>query len=796
MPAGVPLLSFGTKAETLLSLQQHLSSARVLPLLVFECGRWLSEKESVLTRIRESFGGRLVVVRSSARSEDTGESSNAGHFTSVTGVSSDDEEALSEGIGRVLSSYPHSSWEEQFFVQPQLQSVVMSGVLFTRDIDTLAPYYVLNYDKSGSTISVTSGDDGELKTYVRSRHSPVKPVDHRIRKLLELAEELESLFQTDKLDIEFAFDSDLELYLFQVRPIVGGGVEGVVDDASVFLSIDRIFKKIQQREVPHPHLCGRRSMFSNMTDWNPAEIIGVRPRPLALSLYKELVTDSTWAYQRDNYGYRNLRSFPLLQVFMGFPYIDVRASFNSFVPKGLDKELSEKLVEYYLGQLGSTPSDHDKVEFKIIYSCYYLDLPRKVRKLLNFGFSELELDRIKFALLNLTNNIICGQDGLYLKDTAKVSLLLRKFDEIVHSDLCTLDKIYWLVEDCKRYGTLPFAGLARAGFIAVQFLRSFVELGIFTEDDFHCYMNSLNTVARQLSRDSVALREGGISKQKFLDKYGHLRPGTYDILSPCYKSAFDYYFPDSYSTPEQYEDSEFELTGAQRERIGRKLVENGILVEVEELMQFIQQAIEGREYSKFVFTRHLSAILELVADLGEDFNLTREELSFVDISVFSNAYSSVEYEDLGQRLQETAARNRNAYRVTEAIRLPQMITRAHDVYDFSLGEVEPNYITRSKTTSVVVVEDDLPRIDLRGKIVCIERADPGYDWLFSRDIAGLVTMYGGANSHMAIRCAELKIPAVIGCGEQNYKLWAASDILDIDCANRLVRIVTSRGRDR
>ena len=31
-----------------------------------------------------------------------------------------------------------------------------------------------------------------------------------------------------------------------------------------------------------------------MPDWNPAEIIGKKPRPLALSLYQELITNHTW----------------------------------------------------------------------------------------------------------------------------------------------------------------------------------------------------------------------------------------------------------------------------------------------------------------------------------------------------------------------------------------------------------------------------------------------------------------------------------------------------------------------
>ena len=99
-----------------------------------------------------------------------------------------------------------------------------------------------------------------------------------------------------------------------------------------------------------------------MPDWNPAEVIGARPRPLALSLYKELITDGVWAYQRSNYGYRNLRSFPLLLSFLGLPYIDVRVSFNSFIPSKLDSELANKLVNYYIEKLKKNKKMHDKVE--------------------------------------------------------------------------------------------------------------------------------------------------------------------------------------------------------------------------------------------------------------------------------------------------------------------------------------------------------------------------------------------------------------------------------------------------
>ena len=72
----------------------------------------------------------------------------------------------------------------------------------------------------------------------------------------------------------------------------------------------------------------------------------------------------------------------------------------------------------------------------------------------------------------------------------------------------------------------------------------------------------------------------------------------------------------------------------------------------------------------------------------------------------------------------------------------------------------------------------------------VASADPGYDWIFSKNIGGLVTMYGGANSHMAIRAAELKIPAIIGAGEKNFSTWSRASLIEIDCENKKVVILS------
>jgi hypothetical protein len=93
---------------------------------------------------------------------------------------------------------------------------------------------------------------------------------------------------------------------------------------------------------------------------------------LHLSLYEELITDKTWSVARAQYGYKDVRSYPLMVALINQPYIDVRVSFNSFIPAAVEDELAERLANYYLTCLAKNPSSHDKVEFDILFSCYFL----------------------------------------------------------------------------------------------------------------------------------------------------------------------------------------------------------------------------------------------------------------------------------------------------------------------------------------------------------------------------------------------------------------------------------------
>ena len=71
--------------------------------------------------------------------------------------------------------------------------------------------------------------------------------------------------------------------------------------------------------------------------------------------------------------------------------------------------------------------------------------------------------------------------------------------------------------------------------------------------------------------------------------------------------------------------------------------------------------------------------------------------------------------------------------------------------------------------------------NINNKIVCIKNADPGYDFIFTKKINGLITEFGGPNSHMSIRCNELQVPAAIGVGGHIYEKISKSNFIELDC---------------
>lgn len=772
-------LNFKSKADTLKSLRGHLKSATILEQFCFDVADWFKNKKDItqFSNVPIWVTKEKVIVRSSSIQEDSKENSYAGHFLSVPNVFG--VKALNHAISKVLDSFGNEKSDHyhknQIFIQSMLEDCSISGVAFTREVNTSAPYFVINYDyKSGKLDTVTDGSTNDLKIFYHARSSRLEKIESWQKSLITLLCELEFHFDYDKLDIEFAI-KDEELYLLQVRPLILKKASTITQEDHK-KSLDRVKKYFKNLSKPHPYLFGTKTLLGNMPDWNPAEIIGVKPKPLTISLYKELITDNIWAYQRDNYGYRNLRSFPLLHDIEGQGYIDVRVSLNSFVPASLDKKLAEKIVSYYLDELTKRPDLHDKVEFDIVFSCYTLDLPKRIRKLKSHNFSNSEISTLSESLKNLTNKIINPSEGLWKRDIEKISELEKKQKSILNSSLSKIEKIYWLIEDCKRYGTLPFAGLARAGFIGVQLLNSLVDSEVFSHETRSLFLASLSTISSEIASDFNKLK-----KDFFLKKYGHLRPGTYDICSFSYDEKPDDYF--NWNETIKHENRKFSIGLKELNFLEKLLKSHGLNHSSLSFLNFIKRSIESRESSKFIFTKSLSEVLKLITSLGKDYGMNRESLAYADINLFLELYSMTS--DIKEALQLSILRGREKYKRTENIVLPPLIVDAQDIDSFVLPSGVPNYITSKECVGEVKISIKEKK-DLTDRIVFIPSADPGYDWLFSHKIRGLITMYGGVNSHMAIRANELQIPAIIGAGEVFYQKWSKSKKILMDCHNKKV----------
>jgi phosphohistidine swiveling domain-containing protein len=277
-----------------------------------------------------------------------------------------------------------------------------------------------------------------------------------------------------------------------------------------------------------------------------------------------------------------------------------------------------------------------------------------------------------------------------------------------------------------------------------------------------------------------------LNKKSFMERFGHLRPGTYDILALRYdqREELDDYETPIYNNPAS---SHFELPEDEKRAIDDTLIKDGYEFNTKDLFDFMGRAIAGREYAKLVFTRNVSDALELIAEWGIKIGLNRDELSYLEIGQIFKLLTRtfpVSLEETYRNLSREAAAE---YQLCHAIRLPYLISKSSDVFIVPLLKSHPNYITKNRIHAPLhfITGQEL-EVHCRGHIILIERADPGYDWIFLNQIAGLITMYGGANSHMAIRCAELGIPAAIGCGEQMFaKLRKAKKVI-LDCAARLI----------
>ena len=756
-----PRLVIGHKADTLERLSHVLTSARIDPFLCVGFEEWQVGQSSVLARIAAKLPDGLLIVRSCFSQEDSWAGSRAGAYLSRGGVDAGDRATLAAAIDAVFASYPARAGE-RVMVQRQVTDVSAAGVAMLRSMVHDGPYYVIEYDAvSGRTDTVTSGQGAASRTIVVHRDSVDSCNDRIFHLVLPVLREIETLAGCKRLEVEFALDKEGSLHVFQVRPMPS--VSGTVADARLAQVLAGARTEFEKRQKASAPVLGHRAIFGIMPDWNPAEIIGTAPRRLALDLYRDLITDGTWAQQRAQFGYRDLGECALLADFAGRPFVDVRASLTSFVPASLPDSLATRLVDHYLDHLAANPQFHDKLEFEVAITCLAPDFPRHASRLADAGFTQDEIGQLQSALMQVTCNA--------WQWVARAEGALRGLEKAVTGSTPG-QRVRALLDGCRAHGTLPFAHLARCGFVATTILRGLVQQGALLAEQQEAFLASLVTVARQLVRDAEAVAAGTKPWSAFVDAYGHLRPDTYEITAPRYDRNVEKFLRplarisgSASASPA----SSFRWPQNAAKAISESLAGLGLPSNVAAFEGFARRAIEGRERGKFLFTRLLSDVLEEIAQWGESAGISREQLSHAGLhDILAAMDGTLPVADLRTR-SEAQARD---HALSLAVELPALLLAAGDFHVFTESVSQPSFVGHEDCLAdCILITGDAPppREALAGRIILVERADPGWDWLFGCGIAGLVTAIGGANSHIVVRAAELSLPSAIGIGEHRLR---------------------------
>ncbi|MCF1495296.1 MULTISPECIES: PEP-utilizing enzyme [Rhizobium/Agrobacterium group] len=381
-------------------------------------------------------------------------------------------------------------------------------------------------------------------------------------------------------------------------------------------------------------------------------------------------------------------------------------------------------------------------------------------------------------LLKLTNGVV-AEGGAYdsiMADVVRLEAMYEQKSDLKSANLMDATRLLSWV----RHNAAPlFSGAARSAFIATSILRVLARTGYIHEAVIEDISRSAQAIGSELVRDFQRLE-----RDVFMARYGHIRPGTFDITVPRYDQEPEKYFSFLDATqaqPDVRDTGSFvELSASDIARIDAHFAALGYNFNWARFRTFAASAIHAREYVKFLYTKQVSDALEIISNVGVQYGCNREEMSFLTLSDIENMLDFTS--DIDRRIREISASNRVSWQQSLPVRLPDLLTSPDDIFGFEVEASAPNFVTYETVQAPVALSLDN---DLRGKIVFIETADPGYDWVFTRGIAGFITRYGGENSHMAIRAREFGIPAVVGAG-RHYDKWKTFSVLRCDCRARRV----------
>lgn len=739
------------KAENL-GILSTIRGINVPRFVVLRSGMFEGEQSEIIRGFLKTCHGNTVAVRSSADQEDSSGASFAGMYTTKLWVQATEQavqvaahEVRYSGTQKkeVVAHYAEqrglelSESDVSVIVQKMIEAD-MSGVIFSHDLAKADGYYAVSVSSGVGETIVGGAANGRLIRIARGV-KPASVKDVWLRKLIVAMRAIEQRFQSISLDVEFTFKNGI-LYILQCRPITT--VQAETDKASEKLLLKRI-KLVNALVTSSFH----GDVLGDMIDINPVELLGITPTPLDISIFKYLFADKIVEKVRRDMGYDPL-DIGVLRVVEGKPYVSMRAAAFSFRPRGISDEIYERIVRVYRNVLVNNSALQSRVEFDV----FAMGCGEKLEGVMQEAqFNDGEKSIVREAFL-------CIGEVFSRVSTTQA----ENFDTFTTNyEQCTAsvgDNSLSAILEHVAHGTEMFARVAR---LAFYWKSRFEEL--YPQEDLNILMSGhIRSVNEQLQSDLVACRNGTISREEVVERYGHLRPGQFSVFGESYADD-----PDTYLFAQM---ERAEVTQSQRKA---HVFDN--TTEFRHIVTFM----EARERMKFLFSRSLHLFSTKLK-----YQLAQRGISECDAS-------RVSWKEMWACLSDSAFLSTSRAENEPPILLPDMIIPGlTNLGVVMFSEAMPSYITNSIVKARVCVLERLGmKADVRGALVLLPNADPGYDFLFHSGAVGIITKVGGPASHMCIRSIELQMPACIGCGESVYQKLAAAHSAVLDCGTRQIIVL-------
>jgi pyruvate,water dikinase len=512
-----------------------------------------------------------------------------------------------------------------------------------------------------------------------------------------------------------------------------------------------------------------------MTEWN-VTLTGdyLWTNMLVGEVFPTATTPSTWSVWQDLFSNLSFGDVPAIGSIAGRPYLNYSLTY-SFLLKIVRKP--ERVMSVIGDSIGVPPAGLDIPSFLIPWKTVLFQvLPQEFRK-------ELEKGRLKKA----------GPEFLALI-RSRCQELRHRIDGAQGDELIALwrDEIRptWnethLLQDKMNE---ELQGLTRK--LKTELVK---HLG---SDDASTFLTTISSAGELVSLGPLLglarLRDGELSRQDYLQRYGHRGPNENELAEPR-----PYEDPDGVDRQlAEFNESPVDVAELLARRDAESIALWGDIKPklppkkakaLEEMIEAIAETNTLREATRSELTRLVGLIRVWFLRTGElgglgdgVFFLTVDEVT----DLLSGDASSVVHIPARRELYEK-------YRALPP--LPSWIrgrfdpfqwaadpNRRRDVFDAQAPSFVPvpsaGNVIKGQPGSAGRVEGPVRRIDspnegdqLRlGEILVASTTNIGWTPLFPR-AAAVVTDIGGSLSHAAIVARELGIPAVVGCGDATIRL--------------------------